>query len=220
MKTLNNFMKTLNNILKVLLLNIVLIGTSFADTECPKQPIYNNDPSPENQLDVVINGVLCGLIQLKEDDKYKYLNIIGLIEKQVIPFVNIDYFNELAFGKYWNQLKQNEKNTFKNKTKKSLTNDLENYISLLLDYNELENIRIEVDEKNIIINEIKSETKIYIYDKKNKAIYAITLKTIRNNGLWQVYDLVYQNMSILDVKKMTYKAEISRYGLYNFIRKN
>jgi ABC-type transporter MlaC component len=88
----------------------------------------------------------------------------------------------------------------------------------LVNYGNFESIYVEVD-KNIILIGNKSEVKIYTSSGSDREVTAITLKMIRNNKQWRVYDLIYQSISILNIEKMSYGSKIYRYGLDNFLLK-
>ncbi|MCS5590955.1 MAG: ABC transporter substrate-binding protein [Gammaproteobacteria bacterium] len=208
-------MKTLNNILKVFLLNFMFIGSVFSATTCPALSIEKNYISPASQAEAVIGSALCALIQLKKDGEYRYRNVLELIKKQVIPFIDIKYTTELVLDEHWEELNTTEKKVFEKDLTKSLVED---YVSLLVNYDKFESIYVEVD-KNIILNGNKSEVKIYTSTGSDREITAITLKMIRNERKWRVYDLIYQTISILDIERMSYGSKIYRYGLHNFIQK-
>ena len=208
-------MKTLNNILKAFLLNIMFIGVAFSVTTCPALSIDKNYISPATQAEAVIGNALCALIQLKKDGKYNYFNVLDLIRNQVIPFIDIEYTTELVLDEHWEGLKPDQKKIFKKDLTKSL---IEDYLSLLINYGKFENIYLEVD-KNIILIGNKSEVKIYTSTGSDREVTAITLKMIRNNKQWRVYDLIYQSISILNIEKMSYGSKIYRYGLDNFLLK-
>jgi ABC-type transporter MlaC component len=208
-------MKILNNILKVFLLNILFIGVAFSATSCPAMSIDKNYISPATQAEAVIGNALCALMQLKEDGEYRYRNVLALIEQQIIPFIDIPYTTELVLDEHWDGLKPEEKMIFENSLTKSL---IEDYVSLLVNYDKFENIYVEVD-KNIILKGNKSEIKIYTSTGSDREVTAITLKMVRNNRRWRVYDLIYQSISILNIEQMSYGAKIHRYGLYNLLQK-
>jgi len=208
-------MKTLNNILKAFLLNILFIGVAFSATTCPALSIDKNYISPAMQAEAVIGSALCTLIQLKKDGEYRYFNVLELIKKQVIPFIDIPYTTELVLDEHWEGLKPEEKKIFEKDITKSL---IEDYVSLLVNYDKFESIYVEVD-KNIVLDGNKSEIKIYTSTGSDREVTAITLKMVRNNKRWRVYDLVYQTISILNIETMSYGSKIHRYGLYNFIQR-
>jgi len=212
-------MKTLSrgsfNILKVFLLNVMFIGTAFSATSCPSLSIEENYISPATQAEVVINNTICELMQFKNDGEYTNLNVLNLSKKQIIPFIDVEYIIELALAEYWERLKPNERKTFEKHLTKSI---IENYLSLLFNFDQLESISIEVD-KNIILNDNKSEIKIYIYAGTFRKSTLINLKMIRRNNQWRVYDLIFQGFSVLEIEKMGYRARIHRFGLHNFLKR-
>ena len=207
-------MKTLNNILKAFLLNIIFIGSVFSATTCPSPPHDKSYISPATQAEAVIGNALCALIQLKKDGEYRYRNVVQLIDNQVIPYIDVGYTTELVLEKYWEKLKDNEKKIFEKDLTKSL---IEDYVSLLVNFNNFEDVHIEVD-KNITLNGKKSEIKIYTSTGRDREVTSVTLKMIRNGNRWRVYDLIYQTISILEIERMSYGSKIHRYGLDNFIQ--
>jgi len=208
-------MKIHNNILKAFLLNILFIGVTFSATTCPALSIDKSYISPAIQAEAVIGSALCALIQLKNDGEYRYHNVLDLIKRQVIPFIDIPYTTELVLDEHWKELKVNEKKAFENDLTKSL---IEDYVSLLVNYDKFESIYVEVD-KNIILDGNKSEIMIYTSTGSDREVTAITLKMVRNNKQWRVYDLIYQTISILEIERMSYGAKIHRYGLSNLLQK-
>ena len=208
-------MKTLSNILKVFLFNVMFIGTAFSATTCPALSIDENYASPATQAEVVINNTICALMQLKKDGIYTHLNVLNISKKQIIPFIDVEYITELALAEYWARLKPDERKTFEKNLTKSI---IENYLSLLSSFDQFENISIEVD-KNIILNDNKSEIKIYIYAGTFRKSTLINLKMIRRNNQWRVYDLIFQAFSILEIEKMGYRSRIKRFGLHNFLKR-
>ena len=207
-------MKTLNNILKAFLLNIIFIGSVFSATTCPSPSPDKSYISPATQAEAVIGNALCALIQLKKDGEYRYRNVVQLIDNQVIPYIDVGYTTELVLEKYWEKLKDNEKKIFEKDLTKSL---IEDYVSLLVNFNNFEDVYIEVD-KNIKLNGKKSEIKIYTSTGRDREVTSVTLKMIRNGNRWRVYDLIYQSISILEIEQMSYGSKIHRYGLHNFIQ--
>jgi len=193
----------------------MFIGVAFSVTTCPALSIDKNYISPATQAEAVIGNALCALIQLKKDDEYNYFNVLDLIRNQVIPFIDIEYTTELVLDEHWEGLKPDQKKIFKKDLTKSL---IEDYFSLLINYGNFESIYVEVD-KNIILIGNKSEVKIYTSTGSDREVTAITLKMIRNNKQWRVYDLIYQSISILNIEKMSYGSKIHRYGLDNFLLK-
>ena len=193
----------------------MFIGVAFSVTTCPALSIDKNYISPATQAEAVIGNALCALIQLKKDGKYNYFNVLDLIRNQVIPFIDIEYTTELVLDEHWEGLKPDQKKIFKKDLTKSL---IEDYLSLLINYGKFENIYLEVD-KNIILIGNKSEVKIYTSTGSDREVTSITLKMIRNNKQWRVYDLIYQSISILNIEKMSYGSKIYRYGLDNFLQK-
>jgi ABC-type transporter MlaC component len=193
----------------------MFIGVAFSVTTCPALSIDKNYISPATQAEAVIGNALCALIQLKKDDEYNYFNVLDLIRNQVIPFIDIEYTTELVLDEHWEGLKPDQKKIFKKDLTKSL---IEDYFSLLVNYGNFESIYVEVD-KNIILIGNKSEVKIYTSSGSDREVTAITLKMIRNNKQWRVYDLIYQSISILNIEKMSYGSKIYRYGLDNFLLK-
>ena len=207
-------MKTLNNILKAFLLNIIFIGSVFSATTCPSPSPDKSYISPATQAEAVIGNALCALIQLNKDGEYRYRNVVQLIDNQVIPYIDVGYTTELVLEKYWEKLKDNEKKIFEKDLTKSL---IEDYVSLLVNFNNFEDVYIEVD-KNIKLNGKKSEIKIYTSTGRDREVTSVTLKMIRNGNRWRVYDLIYQTISILEIERMSYGSKIHRYGLHNFIQ--
>ena len=208
-------MKTLNNILKAFLLNILIIGSVFSATSCPGPSTEKNYISSATQAEAVVSNALCALIELENQGQYRYFQVQDLINEEIIPFIDIPYTAELVFDEHWKALKPDQKKALEKDLIKSL---IEDYVSLIANFKKLEEIYIEVD-KNTTLNGNLSEVIIYTSEEIDREVTSITLKMIRNDSKWRVYDLLYQAISLLDVEKMSYGSKIHRYGLSNFLQR-
>ena len=219
LKHLSYFMKKFSiglcsNILKVFLLSMLFIGTVYSAPVCPGPSIDNNHISPAVQAETVINNSFCALIELKKQNKYQDTYVLNLIREQVFPFINIEYTTKLALDEIWDALKPNQKKIFE----QDLTKSIESYTPLLTDYDKFEDIYFEVS-KNITFDGNKARVKIYTSTGSNRETTSITLKMVKNNDRWQIYDLVYQGISILFIERMSYGSKIQRHGLTKLLRR-
>jgi len=212
---LSRFMKTISNILKLIFLQVMFIGAAHSATSCPAISIEKNYNSPANQAEAIIGNTICALIELKQQDNYEHDNVLSLVKKRVLPFINVEYTTQQVLNDHWQGLTPDQKQTFVN----NLTKSLEDYVGTLVNYDEFEDIYFEVDKNNIIFKGNKSEVVIYTSPGENRKKTAITLKLIHTDPRWQIYDLVYQGISILYIERMSYNSKIQRYGLDGLLQK-
>ena len=206
-------MKFVLNILKAFLINFLCIGIINASVSCPAiSPNAAGDSAPE-QVEAILNDVVCAFIDLHSQDNGTIKSTLNLTKKKIIPYIALEHSTELALGEYWNQLDSKQRKIFERDIKNSLIND---YVGILSEIQDWEEINIAVDQ-NFIQNNNTARVKVSIsLDHSTKA--TVTLKLI-NNKRWKLYDLEYQSVSILDIEKIGYDSKIKRQGIEKLIEK-
>ena len=207
-------MKFVPNILKAFLINLCFIGIIFASESCPTVSPKIADDNPTDQVDAILNDIVCSFIDLQAGNNGTLASTLNLTKKKILPFIDLEYFTEIALGKYWNQLDSRQKKIFERDIKNSL---IEEYVVILASFNEWEDIQISVNEDfSQIENMAKVKVSVSLENEDGKT--TVTLKLIRSNR-WKIYDLDYQTISIVDMEKMGYDSKIKRQGIEKLIQK-
>ena len=207
-------MKFVPNILKAFLINLCFIGIIFASESCPAVSTKIAEDTPIDQVDAILNNIVCSFIDLQAGNNGTLASTLNLTKKKILPFIDLEYFTEIALGKYWNQLDSRQKKIFERDIKNSL---IEEYVVILASFNEWEDIQISVNEDfSQIENMAKVKVSVSLENEDGKT--TVTLKLIRSNR-WKIYDLDYQTISIVDMEKMGYDSKIKRQGIEKLIQK-
>tara|TARA_B100000795_G_scaffold109504_1_gene80815 strand:- start:1633 stop:2265 length:633 start_codon:yes stop_codon:yes gene_type:complete len=205
-------MKFLPNILKAFLFNLCLIGMIFASESCPSISPKMAKDNPIDQVNAILNDVLCSFIDLQAGNNGTLSSTLNLTKKKILPYIDLEYSTEIALASHWGQLEPLEKKIFERDIKNSL---IEEYVSILTDLTSWNEITISVNE-NYSQNENIARVQVSIALASENT--TVTLKLIRKNR-WKIYDLEYQSISIVDMEKMGYDSKIKRQGIDKLIKK-
>ena len=206
-------MKFLPNILKAFLFNLCFIGIIFAES-CPSISPKIAGDSPIQQVDAILNDIVCSFIVLQSNDSEKLASTLNLTKKKILPYVDLEYFTEKVLVDYWDQLDSREKKIFERDIKNSL---IEEYVDILSSFRDWEDIQISVSEDYSQIENF-ANVKVSVSLKNENGNTSVILKLIRNNS-WKIYDLDYQTISIVGMEKMGYDSKIKRLGIEKLIQK-
>ena len=205
-------MKFAPNILKAFLINLCFIGIIFASESCPSISPKIAGDNPVEQVDAILNDIVCSFIKLQSSDGRKLASTLNLTKKKILPYIDLEYFTEMALFSYWDQLELRERKIFERDIKSSL---IEEYVGILSGFTHWEDIQISINE-NYTQSENTANVKVSISLKND--ITSVTLKLIRKNR-WKIYDLDYQTISVVDMEKMGYDSKIKRRGIKKLIEK-
>ena len=207
-------MKFVPNILKAFLINLFFIGIIFASDSCPSISPKIAGDTPTEQVEAIINDVVCSFIELNSGNNGTLASTLNLTKKKIIPYIDLAYSTEMALGSYWSQLELREKKIFERDIKNSLINE---YVDILSDLTIWEDIKISVN-KDLNQNGNLARVKVSVFLEDEVQGTTVTLKLIRKNR-WKIYDLVYQSISIVDMEKVGYDSKIKRQGIEKLIQK-
>jgi len=207
-------MKFIPNILKAFLINLCFIGIIFASESCPSVLPKNSGDTPTDQVDAILSDIVCSFIDLQTGNNGTFASALNLTKKKILPFIDLEYFTEIALGNYWDQLDSRQKKIFERDIKNSL---IEEYVVILSSFNDWEDIQISINED---FNQIENmaEVKVSVSLKDEVGNTTVTLKLIQSNR-WKIYDLDYQTISIVGIEKMGYDSKIKRLGIEKLIQK-
>ena len=208
-------MKFVLNILKAFLINFLFIGILHAATDCPSiSPKAAGNSAPE-QVEAILNDVVCSFIDLQSQNNGTFQSTLNLTKKKIIPYIDLEHSTELALGDYWSELDNKQRKIFERDIKNSLIND---YVGILSEITQWDEMIIAVDN-NLIQNGASARVKVSVsLESDPSAIATVTLKLI-NKDRWKIYDLEYQSISILDIEKIGYDSKIKRQGIEKLIER-
>ena len=207
-------MKFVPNILKAFLINLCFIGIIFASESCPSISPKIAEDNPTEQVKAIINDVICSFINLQSEDNGTLSSTLNLTKKKILPYIDLEYFTELALANYWDQLNLKQRKIFERDIKNSL---IEEYVVILSSFKDWEDVQISIDE-DYSKNENIAKVKVTVALKNEDDNTTVTLKLIRKNR-WKIYDLDYQTISIVGMEKMGYDSKIKRQGIEKLVQK-
>jgi phospholipid transport system substrate-binding protein len=207
-------MKFVLNILKAFLINFLIIGLIHAETTCPSISPQLAGDGPTEQVEAILNDVVCSFIDLQNQNNGTLKSTLNLTKKKIIPYIELEYSTQLALGNYWSLLNTKQKKIFERDIKNSLMKD---YVPYLVDYPDWKNINILVDN-NFNQEENFARVKLLVSIENNNYPLTVVLKLIRSNR-WKIYDLDIQSVSLIDIFKIGYDSKIKRQGVERLIVK-
>jgi len=207
-------MKFVPNILKAFLINLCFIGIIFAEESCPSISPKVAGDNPKDQVEAILNDVVCSFIKLQSSNDGNLASTLNLTKKKILPYIDLEYFTEMALNNYWDQLDLRERKIFERDIKNSL---IQEYVGILSSFTDWENIQIAINEDYSEIDNF-ANVKVSVSLKNETGVTSVTLKLIRTNR-WKIYDLDYQTISIIGIEKMGYDSKIKRQGIEKLIQK-
>jgi len=207
-------MKFVLNILKAFLISFIFIGVTHAATNCPSISPKLAGDAPKEQVEAILNDIVCSFIELHNQDNETLTSTLNLTKKKIIPYIDLEYSSELALDKHWSLLDKKQKKIFERDIKNSLIQD---YVPYLVDYPDWENINIVVN-KNFSQRENFANVKLLVSIEDNSYPLTIILKLKKSNR-WKIYDLDIQSVSLIDIFKIGYDSKIKRQGIERLVNK-
>ena len=207
-------MKFVLNILKVFLISFLFIGVTHAATNCPSISPKLAGDGPTEQVEAILNDVVCSFIELHNQDNETLTSTLNLTKKKIIPYIDLEYSTELALDKHLSLLDKKQKKIFERDIKNSLIQD---YVPYLVDYPDWRNINIVVNE-NFSQRENFANVKLLVSIEDNSYPLTIILKLKKSNR-WKIYDLDIQSVSLIDIFKIGYDSKIKRQGIEKLVNK-
>ena len=207
-------MKFVLNILKAFLISFLFIGVTHAATNCPSISPKLAGDGPTEQVEAILNDVVCSFIELHNQDNETLTSTLNLTKKKIIPYIDLEYSTDLALDKHWALLDKKQKKIFERDIKNSLIQD---YVPYLVDYPDWRNINIVVNE-NFSQRENFANVKLLVSIEDNSYPLTIILKLKKSNR-WKIYDLDIQSVSLIDIFKIGYDSKIKRQGIERLVNK-
>jgi len=94
-------MKFVLNILKAFSINFLFIGLVHAATICPSISPKDAGKSASEQVQAIINDVVCSFIDLQSQTNDTFQSTLNLTKKKILPYIDLEYSTELALGDHW-----------------------------------------------------------------------------------------------------------------------
>ena len=207
-------MKFVLNILKAFLISFLFIGVTHAATNCPSISPKLAEDGPTEQVEAILNDVVCSFIELHNQDNETLTSTLNLTKKKIIPYIDLEYSTELALGKHWALLDKRQQKIFERDIKNSL---IEDYVPYLVNYPDWENINIVVN-KNFSQIQNFANVKLLVSIENDSYPLTIMLKLKKSNR-WKIYDLDIQSVSLIDIFKIGYDSKIKRQGIERLVNK-
>ena len=110
------------------LINFFLIGVIHAAIQCPSISPKSAGDSPSEQVEAIINDVICSFIDLQSQNNGTFQSTLNLTKKKILPYIDLEHSTELALGDYWSGLDTRQRKIFERDIKNSLIND---YVGIL-----------------------------------------------------------------------------------------
>ena len=180
-----------------ILLSILISSLALAETV-----------SPEEKVTTVFSKIESSLIPLKAANRLTKNNIREILNRYLLPEVNIQYFSNKALNKNLSKISDELKAEFVTELSIQL---IDTYSHLLSKYN---NEAISVGTSSLSKSGKIAMVNITIVgkNKTNKAV----LKLIKlHEETWLFYDIVVEGISLLDTKQKEINASFSRVGAEN-----
>ena len=207
-------MKIVLNILKAFLISFLFIGVTHAATNCPSISPKLAGDGPTEQVEAILNDVVCSFIDLHNQNNETLTSTLNLTKKKIIPYIDLEYSTELALDKHWVLLDKRQQKIFERDIKNSLIQD---YVPYLVNYPDWEKINIIVD-KNFSQIENFANVKLLVSIENDSYPLTIALKLKKSNR-WKIYDLDIQSVSLIDIFKIGYDSKIKRQGIERLVTK-
>lgn len=185
------------------LLAVVVLGPSAAGAK----------PKPPQELaQQSMQQILSDMAGRREELRNNPDQLRALIEKDLVPHMDLDYIAQLTLGRYARQASEAQRQTFKKALKNML---IQNYGDALLKLKggqnmEYKPVRAPDDAERITFNAV-------YHSPKGQDVH-MSLKLHRVDDQWKVYDATGENLSFIANYRNQFTSRIKRVGLDKFIQ--
>ena len=90
-------MKFVLNILKAFLINFLFIGIIHASSSCPSISPNSAGSSASEQVEAILNNVVCSFIDLNSDQEGSIKSTLNLTKKEIIPYIDLEYSTAVSY---------------------------------------------------------------------------------------------------------------------------
>ncbi|HET7314260.1 ABC transporter substrate-binding protein [Salinisphaera sp.] len=170
------------------------------------------DPTPPEQLArQTVQKVLNDLDGRRAELRNNPQELYALIERDLIPLIDLPYMSQLVLGRYWRQASPEQRQRFQAAFKNML---VRTYGSALLGFNndiniEYKPVRAPDDAKRVTFNAV--------IHSPNGQDTPVSLQLHKVQDQWKVYDGSVGNLSFVTNYRGQFNSAIRRQGLEDFI---
>jgi phospholipid transport system substrate-binding protein len=171
-------------------------------------------PTPPEQLaKQTVQKVLADMEGRRDELRNNPRELHHLINKDLVPLVDLPYMSQLVLGRYWRQASKNQRKRFEKAFKNML---IDTYGSALLGLND--NIKIDYKPVRAPKGANNVVFKAVIHSSGGKDI-PVSLHLHLVDGDWKAYDGSVGNLSFVTNYRGQFRSYIQRKGLEKTIEK-
>lgn len=186
----------------------------FAASAADKAPAVDkasniaSDSAPDALVKTTVNEVL-GVIKQNKDKR----TLHDLAEKKVLPHFDFVAMTRLAVGKSWREASPEQQKKLENAFRGLLVNT---YTTALT---ETATNDAKVDVKAAAVKPDQNDVTVRtLATQSGRKPVAIDYRMSRTAGGWKVYDVVVENLSLVNNYRGSFNSEISRSGIDGLIK--
>ncbi len=170
------------------------------------------EESPEIMLEQAAEQMLAELREHDSELRSSPEQLHTLVEEVLVPHVDLEVVSRWVLGKYWRTASPDQRTRFAREFKGML---IRFYSSALLEYADFRfrfhTPRIKKDARRVLV---RSEVM-----RSGGAPHSVNYSLIRRNGVWKVYDVTIDGVSVVTTYRSSFAEEIRRGGLDGLLKK-
>lgn len=167
-------------------------------------PAYALSAGPQDQVKQMVDGVFA-VLNSDLDPEAKKVQISGTVQK----FLGIDSLSQRTLGVYWRKGTPDELTQFKSLYVKILE---QTYLNRVGDYS---GGQVDYDQERVKGNKAILDTK-FVSAKFN---IPVRYKLVEKAGVWQIYDVLIEGVSLVRSYRSTYNEILRKEGFDGLIQK-
>lgn len=144
-----------------------------------------------------------------------------LVAKEVLPYMDFKFMSRIVLGSHWNQASAKQQQEFVHAFRNFLVRKYSaGWVDLAAKY-----VEMPITNNSMIVLGIpkvdqfkRADVRVQLNGKNGKKAQVVfSLRFI--NGQWKMYDVLFENVSILAGYRNTFNEEINRSGIQALINK-
>jgi len=189
-----------------------MLGAALFVAVITPMPASASSQSPEQVAKQTVQKILQDMKGHRQQLRNNSAQLRALINKDLMPVVDLDYTSQLTLGRYWREATPEQRNKFEKAFKNML---IQNYGDALLKLKSGDNmqylpVRAPANASNVTFNAI--------YHSPNGHNVHLALKMHKVHGQWEIYDASGENLSFVTNFKEQFTNRIQQVGLSKFIQ--
>ena len=197
--------------MKKILMTLALSATAFAAFAA--QPTTDDARSlVEQQAKTVFTNLNANQARYQSDPAA----FSALIRNEVLPYMDFELMSQVVLGRHWREANAQQKTdftaAFRDLLVRVYSRGWTNYAGTPVEE------AVKVLSATPVDKYQRTDTRIQVRDKNGKQ--AIVVFSLRfKNGQWKIYDVSFENVSILSSYRNSFDSEINQGGLDKLIAK-